>query len=93
MKVIYKITYPNGKIYIGSDLTNTFRYFGSWNSELVANDFTKEQRADFTIRRQIIWESETASDNEVRKKEMEFIKLHKSNNPEIGYNQNPKWTG
>ena len=23
MKVIYKITYPNGKIYIGLDLTNT----------------------------------------------------------------------
>ncbi len=27
MKVIYKITYPNGKIYIGKDLTNTLNYF------------------------------------------------------------------
>ena len=26
MKVIYKITYPNGKIYIGKDLTNTLNY-------------------------------------------------------------------
>jgi len=29
MKVIYKITYPNGKIYIGKDLTESFNYFGS----------------------------------------------------------------
>jgi hypothetical protein len=29
MKWIYKITYPNGKIYIGKDLTGTFRYFGN----------------------------------------------------------------
>lgn len=38
LKVIYKITYPNGKIYIGKDLTNTLNYFGSANSELIAND-------------------------------------------------------
>ena len=35
MKWIYKITYPNGKIYIGKDLTGTFRYFGSPNSKLL----------------------------------------------------------
>jgi hypothetical protein len=29
MKVIYKITYPNGKIYIGKDLTDSINYFGS----------------------------------------------------------------
>jgi hypothetical protein len=27
--VIYKITYPNGKIYVGQDLRNTLTYFGS----------------------------------------------------------------
>jgi hypothetical protein len=27
MKVIYKITYPNGKIYIGKDLTGSLNYF------------------------------------------------------------------
>ena len=30
-KVIYKITYPNGKIYVGMDLTNSINYFGSPN--------------------------------------------------------------
>ena len=28
-KQVYKITYPNGKIYLGSDLTGTLTYFGS----------------------------------------------------------------
>jgi hypothetical protein len=26
---VYKITYPNGKIYVGMDLTGTLLYFGS----------------------------------------------------------------
>ena len=48
MKIIYKITYPNGKIYIGKDLTGTFRYFGSPNSKLIEKDFTKKQKKDLT---------------------------------------------
>ena len=28
-KVVYKITYPNGKIYVGKDLTGSANYFGS----------------------------------------------------------------
>jgi hypothetical protein len=67
MKVIYKITYPNGKIYIGKDLTNTLNYFVSANSKMIEGDFTREQQRDFTIRKEIIWESETASDKEVNR--------------------------
>lgn len=37
MKLIYKITYPNGKIYIGKDLTGSINYFGSASSELIGN--------------------------------------------------------
>ena len=58
MKWIYKITYPNGKIYIGKELTGTFRYFGSPNSELLEQDFTDKEKIDFTIRREIIWQSD-----------------------------------
>src|SRR5450755_2939247 len=64
-KVIYKISYPNGKIYIGKDLTDSINYFGSADSRLIAEDFTREQRNDFTVRREILWESECASDREV----------------------------
>ncbi len=28
-KIIYKVTYPNQKIYVGSDYTDNFSYFGS----------------------------------------------------------------
>ncbi len=90
MKVVYKITYPNGKIYIGQDVTDSINYFGSAHSELVARDFTREQRRDFTIRRQILWESETASNQEVSQKEMELILSHRANDPEVGYNRWPK---
>ncbi len=90
VKIIYKITYPNGKIYVGSDLTDSINYFGSANSSYIEKDFTREERRDFTIRKEIIWESENANTSEVIKKEMEFIKLLKSNEPNVGYNQFPK---
>lgn len=91
MKIIYKITYPNGKIYVGQDLTDSINYFGSASSELIAKDFIREQRRDFTIRKEILWESETASDAEVNRKEIEFIQELRSNDPAIGYNQRPKF--
>ena len=89
-RVIYKITYPNGKIYIGKDLTDSINYFGSAHSALIAADFTQKQRRDFTVRREILWESEAASDAEVGAKEREFILLHRSNDPSVGYNRWPK---
>lgn len=91
MKAIYKITYPNGKIYIGKDLTDSINYFGSADSRLIEADFSREQRRDFTIQKQILWESETASDQEVNLKEIEFIRLYRSNDPAIGYNRWPKF--
>jgi len=91
MKVIYKITYPNGKIYIGKDLTGTLNYFGSANSELIEKDFTPKQKRDFTIRKEILWECENCTNKEVNEKEIKFIKLYQSNNPKIGYNRLPKY--
>jgi hypothetical protein len=91
MKIIYKITYPNGKIYIGKDLTNSINYFGSADNAYVALDFTLEQRKHFTIVREILWESETASDKEVNQEEIRLIRFYDSNNPEIGYNRFPKY--
>jgi len=91
MNVIYKITYPNGKIYIGQDRTDSINYFGSADSKLIEKDFSREQRRDFTIRKELLWESETASDEEVNKMEFDFINKLRSNNPVIGYNRSPKF--
>lgn len=90
MKWIYKVTYPNGKIYIGKDLTGTVTYFGSPNPQLVARDFSDEELLDFTLRREILWKSETATDAEVSAVEVRFIRSEKSNDPKIGYNRWPK---
>jgi hypothetical protein len=89
-KVVYKITYPNRKIYVGMDLTDTINYFGSADSKLIERDFTREQRRDMTIRKEILWESDLASDAEVRRIEVEFIRKLRSNDPAIGYNQWPR---
>jgi len=90
LKVIYKITYPNNKIYIGKDLTGSINYFGSASNDLISKDFTWEEQQSFTITKEILWSSDTAQNSEVNKKEVEMIKKYKSNDPNIGYNQWPK---
>jgi hypothetical protein len=89
MKVVYRITYPNGKIYVGKDLTDSINYFGSAESALIARDFTRDQRRTFIITREILWESEQATDSEVSAKEVELILMYRSNDPLIGYNRWP----
>lgn len=91
LKVIYRITYPNGKIYIGQDRTDSINYFGSASDALIAADFTREERRDFIVRKEILWESATASHSEVSRKEVELILEHRSNDPTIGYNRWPKF--
>ena len=88
-KVVYRIAYPNGKIYVGSDLTGTLTYFGSVGSRLVEADFTAEQQRDFTLRKEILWGSETATDAEVRQRESELILELRANDPAVGYNRRP----
>lgn len=91
--VIYKISYPNGKIYVGQDRTNSITYFGSPKEELIAADFTPEQRQRFTVTREILWSSDTAMPSDVTKKEVEFILALRSNDPAVGYNLSPQFKG
>jgi hypothetical protein len=94
LKQIYKITYPTGKIYIGKDSVGSHRYFGSPDMDYINEDFKnlpEKIRKDYTIRKQILWESEDCTESELSNKEVEYIREYKSNNPEIGYNQWPKF--
>jgi hypothetical protein len=93
MNVIYKIAYPNGKIYVGQDRTDNIGYFGSPDGAVIAKDFTRDQRRRFTVTKEILWESDTATQAEVTQKEIEFINSLKSNDPAVGYNQWPKFKG
>jgi hypothetical protein len=94
LKVVYKITYPTGKIYIGKDSVGSARYMGSPDLDLVNADFAnlpESTRRDYTVRKEILWESEAASDAELSAKEVELIRQHRSNDPSIGYNRWPKF--
>ncbi len=94
MKQVYKITYPTGKIYIGKDSVGSYRYFGSPDIEVVNADFAKlpeEIRKDYRVRKEILWESELCTEQELAAKEVQFIRLLQSNNPVIGYNRWPKY--
>ncbi|MCX4151748.1 MULTISPECIES: GIY-YIG nuclease family protein [Paraburkholderia] len=84
--VVYMITFPHGKIYVGKDdggIGHSVRYFGSWSNALIERDFSKAELQDLTLRKQILFESEDKL--EVRRMEGEFIRSLKSNDP--GYNQ------
>jgi len=91
VKVVYKITYPNGKVYVGQDVTDSMSYFGSPDHERMAADFTLEQRRDFTIRREVLWESETATNAELNAVELRCIREFRANDPAYGYNQWPRY--
>ena len=96
MKQVYKITYPTGKIYVGKDSTGSSRYMGSPSIEIVNADFENlpdEVRRDYTIRKEILWESATASESELSAKEVELIRLFQANDPAIGYNRWPPFKG
>lgn len=93
MKVLDKSMSPNGKLYIGKALTGSINDFGSADSRLMARELTAEQRRDSTIRKAVLWESDTASDQEVSLKEVEFSRAFRSHDPRIGYNQWPKFKG
>jgi hypothetical protein len=92
MKQVYKITYPTGKIYIGKDGVGSYRYFGSPDIQTVNADFlslAEEHRRDYTVRKQILWESEMATEEELSMMEIRFIREYRSNEPAIGYNRFP----
>lgn len=88
--VVYKLTFQNGKIYVGKDIGgdgHSLRYFGSWNNAIVSKDFTEDELRDFTIRKEIIFESKDK--DEVSQREMDLIVSLRANDPTIGYNRMP----
>jgi hypothetical protein len=96
LKQIYKITYPTGKIYVGKDSVGSARYMGSPDPVLVNADFSRmaeTDRMNHSVRKEILWQSETATEQELAAMEVEFIRLLHSNDPRIGYNRWPKFFG
>lgn len=62
--------------------------------QVINDDFAtlpESVRQDYTIRKQILWESADCSEAELSAKEVEFIRAFRSNDPEVGYNRWPKF--
>ena len=93
MPVVYKVAYPNGKIYVGQYRTDTPTYFGSVDSRLVDADFTHEWRRDFMVRKEILWESALDEPSEGSRVAVEFMRALRANDPEVGYNRWPRLRG
>ena len=87
MFVVYKLTSPKGKYYIGLTSKNPVE---RWNSGH-GYEHNKEFWTDIVkfgwdnIRREIILV--TDDENEAHEKELEMILFYNSNNPEYGYNK------
>ncbi len=89
--VAYKVIWPNGKIYVGSDVTDTIFYFGSPDNARIAADFpARSQRKIITVTREILWESQTATRSEVLAVERRYIVELRTNDPVVGYNILPR---
>lgn len=86
---VYKITYPNGKILVVQDRTDQITYIESIANEQFLTDFTSEERRDFTVRKEILWESPDADTEEVERVELEWIRRLHANDPAFGYNRWP----
>ena len=85
--VIYKITYPNGKIYIGQDRTDDVNYFGSADAFTISKDFTFDEKQDFTIRKEILERRENISIQQLNLLERLHIIKNHSAYSDIGYNR------
>jgi hypothetical protein len=72
------------------DLTGRIGNFGSPTSAIIAADFPVGERHGLTIKKEILWESETATDLEAQAKESEFILALCSYDPGIGSNGAPR---
>ena len=65
-------------------MTGAISYFGNPSAKEPIAAELAEHRPELTVRKEILWECETATDAEVRAKEKQFILETGANNPEIG---------
>jgi len=92
LKQVFKVTYPNGKVYVGSDLTGSISYFGSPGDKAkarIAADLGAQGCREFAVTKTILWECETATKAETLAVEREWIIRLGANDPDLGYNGSP----
>jgi predicted GIY-YIG superfamily endonuclease len=90
--ILYKLTFPNGKVYIGQTVNFSIRMRGHKNDSFNPNRFSRNCQVNNAIRKygwenvktEIIFE---CSENEIDILEKKYIKLFDSTNRNFGYNR------
>lgn len=93
---VFKITFPNGKIYVGSDTATTacldfFKYFGSpqkARNEMLAemNEYITGAVA-YVLKKEILHSKENVTVGEILQVEQQYIRALNTKDPSIGYNR------
>jgi hypothetical protein len=93
---VFKITFPNGKIYVGSDTARTarldfFKYFGSplkAKTEMLCElgEYLDGEHA-YVLKKEILHSEKDVRVGDVLRIEQEFISSHHAKDPEVGYNR------
>jgi len=93
---VFKVTFPNDKIYVGSDTAlnarlDFFKYFGSPRKgrvEMMSDmqDYLSGSR-QYSLKKEILFSKENVSVGEILKVERQFIRSLDSKNPKVGYNR------
>lgn len=89
MVQILKFTYPTGKIFIsfcsdtGEDDFSTFDWL-TFRAELAT--FPVHQRVDYSMRRQVLWESDTGTLEQLLQRWKKTVYEYNADDPTIGYN-------
>lgn len=93
---VFKVTFPNDKIYVGSDSAlsarlDFFKYFGSPKSAKLDMlcDLAEFLDGDkpYVVRKEILFAQKNIRVGELLRVEQQFIRSLDARNPEVGYNR------
>jgi hypothetical protein len=93
---VYKVTFPNGKIYVGRDTAETaefdyYKYMGSpilktkQSMHADMSSLLNAQRT-LTLTKELLYEARECTVAHIKQKERDFIALLRSTDRAIGYN-------
>jgi len=93
---VFKVIFPNGKIYVGSDTAmnarfDYFKYFGTpikGKADMLQDlgEYLTNGEA-FVLKKEMLYSQENVSVGEILKIEHQFIKSLNAKNPDVGYNR------
>ncbi len=93
---VFKVTFPNKKIYVGSDTAKEakedyFKYFGTprkgKHQMLCDMESFLTSKEPYVIKKEILYSKHDVKIAKILKIEQEYIKSLNAKNPEIGYNR------